>query len=108
MKDSSRSRKKVDFRESEKRGNETSNGVVRGNQQVSVHELWKKQQKHEDARNMHRTKNVVGTFGKLKKRQLGRHELVRRMDRQGEVLIWYRKSSGYARQRMGPKVMNCC
>ena len=28
--------------------------------------------------------------------------------RQGEVLIWCRKCSGYARQRMGAKLMNCC
>ena len=34
--------------------------------------------------------------------------LFRRMDRQGEVLIWCRKCSGYARQRMGPKLMSCC
>ena len=39
---------------------------------------------------------------------LGRHDLVRRKDRQGEVLIWHRKCSGHARQRMGPKLMNCC
>ena len=26
----------------------------------------------------------------------------------GEILIWCRKCSGYARQRMGPKLMNCC
>ena len=32
----------------------------------------------------------------------------RRMDRQGEVLIWCRKCSGCARQRMGPTLMNCC
>ena len=30
------------------------------------------------------------------------------MDRQGEVLIRCRKCSGYARQRMVPKLMNCC
>ena len=30
------------------------------------------------------------------------------MDRQGEVLIWCRKCSVYARQRMGPKLKNCC
>ena len=41
------------------------------------------------------------------RRHLGSHELVRRMDRQGEVLIWRRKCSGYAEQRMGPKLMNC-
>ena len=34
--------------------------------------------------------------------------MVRKMDRQGEVLIWCRKCSGYARQRMGPKLVNCC
>ena len=34
--------------------------------------------------------------------------MVRRMDRRGEVLIWCRKCSGYARQRIGPKLMNCC
>ena len=43
------------------------------NQQVSVHEVWKKQQIHEDARKMHRTK---------KKRQLGGHDLVSTIDRQ--------------------------
>ena len=29
-------------------------------------------------------------------------------DRQGEVLIWCRKCSGHAKQRMGPELMNCC
>ena len=58
MKNSSRSRKKSGFSWiRKKRGDETSNGVVRGNQQVSVHEVLKKQQIHEDARKMHRTNN---------------------------------------------------
>ena len=39
---------------------------------------------------------------------LGGHDLVRRMDREGEVLIWCRKCSRYATQRMGPKLTNCC
>ena len=39
---------------------------------------------------------------------MGGHDLVRRMERQGEVLIWCRMCSGYARQRMGPQLMNCC
>ena len=39
---------------------------------------------------------------------LGSHDLVRRVDRQGRVLIWGRKCSGHARQRMGPKLLNCC
>ena len=65
-------------------------------QQVSVREVWRKEQLHEDARNMHRTNIFVRIFC---------HDLVRRMDRQVEVLIWCRKCSGYARQRME---MNCC
>ena len=46
-------------------------------------------------------------FVKCGKRHLGCHDLLRRVDRQGEVLILWRKCSGYARQRMGPKLMNC-
>ena len=46
-------------------------------------------------------------LGKFRSRQLGSHDLVRRMDRQGEVRIGCRKCSGYARQRMGPKLTNC-
>ena len=34
--------------------------------------------------------------------------MVRRLDRQGEVLKWCRKCSGHARQRVGPKLMNHC
>ena len=45
---------------------------------------------------------------KWRRRHLGGHDLVRRMNRQGEVLIWCRKCSGYVRQRMGPKLMNSC
>ena len=48
------------------------------------------------------------SFRKWGRRFLGGHDLVRRMDRQGEVLIQRRKCSGYARQRMGPKLVNCC
>ena len=47
-------------------------------------------------------------LGKWRSRHLGGHDLVRRMDRQGVVFIWRRKCSGYARQRMGSKLMNCC
>ena len=53
---------------------------------------------HEDARKMYRTKIPVKKFG---------HDLVR-IDRQEEVLMWCRKCSGYARQRMGPELMTCC
>ena len=36
---------------------------------------------------------------------MGGHDTVRIMDRQEEVLIWCRKCSGDARQRMGPKLL---
>ena len=39
---------------------------------------------------------------------MGGHELVRRIDKQGKILIWCRKCSSCARQRMGPKLINCC
>ena len=44
-------------------------------------------------------------LGKWVKRHLGGHDLVRRVDRQGQVLIWCKRCSGYARQKMGPKLM---
>ena len=62
--------------------------MVRGNQQVSLHEVWKKQQIREDARKMHGTKKLTEFFGKWGKLQSEGHDLVRRMDKQGEVLIW--------------------
>ena len=34
--------------------------------------------------------------------------MVKRVDRNGEALIWCRTSSGYARQRLGPKFMIRC
>ena len=54
------------------------------------------------------TKLLSKSLGKWGRRQLGGHDLVRRMDRQGEVLIWRRRCSGHARQRMEPKLMQCC
>ena len=46
-------------------------------------------------------------IGKIGKSHLGGHDMVRRVD-SGEASIWCRKCSGYVRQRMGPKLMNCC
>ena len=43
------------------------------------------------------------SLGNWGRRYVGGHDLVRRMDRQEEVLIWCKLCSGYARQRMGPK-----
>ena len=52
-------------------------------------------------------KYLSENFGKWRK-TLGSHDLVRRVDTQGRVLIWCRKCSSYARRRMGPKLLNCC
>ena len=75
-----------------------------------MREMLKRKPIHEDVRKMHRTKILFKNFFQKKgwRRHLGGQDLVRRMDRQGEVLMWCRKWSGYVRQRMGPKLMNCC
>ena len=73
-----------------------------------MHEMWKKQQVHENATTMYSAEILVKEFGKWRKRHVGGRDLVRRVGRQGEVLMWCRKCSGHARQRMGPKMLNCC
>ena len=50
------------FVDQKTRGDETSNGVVPGSQQVLVHEVWEEQQIHEDTRKVHRTKTIVFFF----------------------------------------------
>ena len=37
-----------------------------------MYEMWKRQQKHEDARKMYRTKILVKKFGKMEKAPSGR------------------------------------
>ena len=64
--------RKVDFRGQEKGGNEASNGVVCGSRQVSMYEMWKRKQIHEDARKMHRTNILVKKFGEMEKASSGR------------------------------------
>ena len=81
------------------KGDKASNGMVCGSRQVSVHEMRKRKHIHEDAKKMHRSEILVKKFGKMVKTTFWGH---------GEVLIWCRKCSAYARQRMGPKQMNCC
>ena len=44
----------------------------------------------------------------MEKTYLREYDVVRRVDRQGHVLIWCRKCSGCARQRMVPKLRNSC
>ena len=46
--------------------------------------------------------------GKLGEKCMGAHSMVRRVDRNGEASIWCRTCSGYARQILGPKLMNRC
>ena len=48
-----------------KRKETASNGVLRCCQQVSMHEMWKRQQVHENARNMHRAEVLVKDLGEL-------------------------------------------
>ena len=96
------------FVEKEERECEASNRVVCGSRQVSMYEMGERKQTYEDARKMHMTEILVKEFGKWRRRHLGGHDLVRTVDRRRKVLIWCRKCSGYARQRMGPKLMNCC
>ena len=57
---------------------------------------------------MHTVEELVEEIWNLGKRHLGGHDLVRRVNKQGEVLIWCRKCSGFTRPRIGPKLMNCC
>ena len=47
-------------------------------------------------------------FGKCGKRHLGGHDLVRRVDRQGQVIIWCKKLFGLYKAEDGPKLMICC
>ena len=42
-----------------------------------MYEMWKGKQMHEDAREMYRTKIPVKSFGKMERRYLGGHDLVR-------------------------------
>ena len=54
-------------------------------------------------------KYLVKKGGRWRKVHMGGHDMMRRVDTQGEALIWCRKcSSGHARGRLGPKLMNCC
>ena len=77
-----------------------------------MHEMWKRQQVHEDAKEMCRTETLGDNFkaqnGKMGKAACAKTRTTRRVDSKGEVLIWCRKCSGYARHRMEPKLMNCC
>ena len=55
-----------------KGGNEAPNGVVCFSQHVSMHEMWKRQQVHEDVRKMYRTEILGQEFGKMEQTAYGR------------------------------------
>ena len=76
-----------------------------------MNEVWEKQQTHEDARKMRRTKIVVNLFIFLENGESVTLEVMiwleEWIDRE-KFLIWRRKCSAYARQRMRPKFTNFC
>ena len=62
----------MDLRGSGKGGDETSNGVVHGNQHVSVHEVWKKQQIHEKSHENAQDQHFLWNIWKMVKASIGR------------------------------------
>ena len=64
MKSSSRSQKKGGY---EKRRNESSNRMVCPGQQVSMYEVWKELQVHEDSRKVYGAEVFVKNVGEMSK-----------------------------------------
>ena len=103
----------VDLREQEQGGKEAPDAVVRHSKQESVCEMRQKQPEHKGYKGRCAgpqcltvdSKHQLGRWGKS---HLGGQDMVRRVDGHGEASIWCRKCSGYAGQRMGLKLMNCC
>ena len=87
---------------------EASHGVVCGGRQISLHEVRKEQSKDEDARNMRGPRWLGRDLNRTPKRRskayLGAHYMVRRVDPNGESLVWCKKCSGHARCRLGPNL----
>ena len=76
--------------------------------QVSMYEMWKRKQIYEDARI-----DVLDQNSCQKVWANGEGAIWEVMTwseewTAGEVFIWCRKCSVFARQRMGPKLVNCC
>ena len=69
-----------------------------------MHEMWKREQVYEITMKMHKVKVLVKKSGKWRKRHLGGHDMVRKMDKQGEVLICCRKCSAMRDREWDP---NC-
>ena len=66
------SQKKMEFHGKEKGGNEASYGVVCGVEEIRMREVWKRQQVHDDARQIHRAEIHGKEFGKMEKVTHGR------------------------------------
>ena len=64
--------KKMEFHGKEKGGNEASYGVVCGVEEIRMREVWKRQQVHDDARQIHRAEIHGKEFGKMEKVTHGR------------------------------------
>ena len=108
MRPQAKAERNLDFCRQEKGENEASNRVVRGSKQVPMYEMRERSKYMKMSGRCDGPKFLSKRLDKWGRRHLGGHDLVRRMDRQGEVLIRCRKCSGYARQRMRPKRTNCC
>ena len=53
-------------------------------------------------------KGIQSRVEKMETAQLGELDMIRRVDSNGEALVWCRKCSGDARCRLVPKFMNRC
>ena len=78
------------FCRQEKGGNEAPNGVSRGSEPVSMYEMRKSKSMKMPGR-CDGPKISSKSLGKWRSRHVGGLDLVRRMDRQGEVLIRCRR-----------------
>ena len=75
-----------------------------------MNEVWEKQQTHEDARKMRRTKNCCLKIWRKNAASVTLEVMIwleEWIDRE-KFLIWRRKCSVCARQRMRPKFTNFC
>ena len=70
-----------------------------------MHEVWKRQQVHEDARKMHRAEVLDRNFGKKGKATCGRPRFGEKSGQAGRSSDLVQKCSGHARPEHG---MNCC
>ena len=85
---------------------------------IFVNKNWKprtigrsgmEQRVHIAASDVHRGgRRTPTTLKRWSKAHSGGHDMLRRVDPNGEALVWCRKCSGYARCRLEQKLMNRC